>query len=90
MVPLIVCFRTSVVYLLSLEHKTISVFELSQQLREEISSEAAREKRLQRQGAALQMSLLYVHIAVSFGHLQARETPARESGRFRHRRVAYE
>lgn len=84
------CFRTFVVFLLSLECKTVSVFELSQQLLEEVSPEAARDKRLQRQEASLQMSLLHIHIAVPFGYLQTRETSARESGRFRHRYIAHE
>lgn len=88
MVSLFVCFRTFVVFLLSLEQKTLSVFELSQQLRQEVSPETARDKRLQRQGTALQMSLLHIYVAVRFGHLQARETLARESPSLCHRRVA--
>lgn len=90
MVSLFVCFRAFVVFLLSLDRKTVPVFELSPQLREEMSPEATRDKRLQRQGAALQMSLLHVHVAVSFGHLQTRETPARESASFCYWRVAHE
>ena len=85
MVLLFVCFRISLVFLLSLERKTVSVFELSQQLRKEVSPETTRDERLQRQGTTLQMSLLHVHIAISFRYLQAREAPARESGRLCYR-----
>jgi len=90
MVLLFVCFRISLVFLLSVERKTVSVFELSQQLRKEVSPETACDERLQRQGATLQMSLLHVHIAISFWYLQARETLARESGRLRYRCIRHD
>lgn len=75
------------VFLLSLEREVLPVSELFQELLEEGASEAARDQRLQRQGAALQVSLLRVHIAISLGHLQAREASAQESRRLRHRRA---
>lgn len=73
------------VFLFFLELETVSVLELSQQLFEQVPLKAACDKRLQRQEAALQMSLLFILFAISFGHLQAREASARELQRFHHR-----